>query len=114
MIKCEIKPIRAEISGPRKMWTKLPLGWFVGISVWFLTDATHLINCYLSLSKILSNQYFTNNAIGLGDLVENTRTEIHIQHFVPNSDPLLPKQPRTQLVGDGEEALSYPNQDFNQ
>lgn len=45
--------------------------------------------------------------------MKNAYIETHSHHFVHNPDPFLSKQPKIQLVGDGEEALSYSNQDFN-
>jgi hypothetical protein len=49
----------------------------------------------------------------IGDLVKNECIKIHSHHFEYNPDPLLSKQPKIQLVGDGEEVLSYSNQDFS-
>ena len=49
----------------------------------------------------------------IGDLLKNECIKIHSNHFEYNTNYLLSKQPTIQLVGDGEEALSYSNQDFN-
>lgn len=44
-----------------------------------------------------------------GELVKNICAETHIHHSVHKPDPFLAQQPEIQLVGDGEEALSYSN-----